>query len=104
MRQSVEIRQFFTKHSHNQQATASAYYETQALATDDTQNGTKLSVQLFGPMQLQATQNTVQSEGCQIKVQIEFADENQRVLLDQMPILNDTLNLVRENMPTESVA
>lgn len=104
MRQTaVEIRPFFTKHSHNQSASASAYYETHPSSQDD-KHGTKLSVQLFGPMQLQSQANTVQSEGCQLKVTIEFADENQRVLLEQMPIVDDTLKLVRENMPTEAVA
>ncbi len=67
---SVSIRPFFSKHSHNQQATASAYYET----TD--QSNTKLSVSLFGPMQLSASQNTISSEGCQIKTTIEFSDDS----------------------------
>ena len=66
--------------------------------------GSKLSVQLFGPMQLQASQNTIQSEGCQLKVTIEFSDDDQRVLLNQMPLLNDQLIQVMENMPTEAVA
>jgi hypothetical protein len=37
-------------------------------------------------------------------VTIEFADDDQRVLLNQMPLLNDQLLQVMENMPTEAVA
>jgi hypothetical protein len=37
-------------------------------------------------------------------VTIEFSDDDQRVLLNQMPLLNDQLIQVMENMPTEAVA
>jgi len=70
---SVQLRQFISKHSHNQSASASAYYETQST---EGKQGTKLSVSLFGPMQLQSSQNTILSERCQLKTTIEFADED----------------------------
>ena len=34
---------------------------------------------------------------------LEFADEHKRVLLDQMPQQNETLEAIKENMPTEAI-
>lgn len=97
---SVPIRPFFTKTNLNTTATASAYYETQA----ENGPGTKLSCMLFGPMQLQNTQGAVKSEGCQLKVTLEFADEEKRVLLDQMPLLDEALTALTDSLPTEAMA
>lgn len=97
---SIALRPFFTKPNLNTNATASAYYETQAQEGP----GTKLSCMLFGPMQLQNTQGAVKSEGCQLKVTLEFADEEKRVLLEQMPLLDEALTMLSDSLPTESMA
>ena len=67
-------------------------------------HGTKLTVQLFGPMQTQNQPNAITVEGCQLKVNIEFNDENHKVLLQQMPLVQESIEAVKEAMPTEAVA
>ncbi len=55
-------------------------------------------------MQQQNQPNAIISEGCQLKVNIEFTDENHRVLMKQMPLLSESIGAVKEAMPTEAVA
>ena len=43
-------------------------------------------------MQMQAGQaGGTQADSCQVKVQVEFADENKSALLSQLPIVAETL-------------
>jgi len=101
MSSTFSVRPFFTKTGLMPAATASAYIETNDPTTGQ---ATKLSCSLFGPMQLQAQGGANSLDQCQIKVNIEFTDERKAALLDQMPVLAESLEAVSANMPTEAVA
>ena len=84
------MRPFFTKANVQTTALASAYLETNA---PDSEFSTKVACTFFGPMQMQAgAAGGSQADSCQVKVQIEFADENKSALLQQIPIVSETLD------------
>ena len=81
---------------------ASAYLETNSSETD---SSTKLACTFFGPMQTQnQSASGTQADACLVKVTIEFADEEKTALLQQMPIIAETMEAQAENLPTEAVA
>ena len=71
-----QIRPFFTKVNLQQTAIASAYLETNSSTNSQS---TKIACAFFGPMQAQASGSS--TDACQIKVTIEFADEQKSALL-----------------------
>ena len=73
------VRAFFTKANVQTTALASAYLETNSEQTDAS---TKVACTFFGPMQMHAqSAEGTQADACQVKVYIEFADENKTALL-----------------------
>ena len=97
------VRPFFAKTKLNATAIASAYTETQA-KSDHEIGSTKISCAFFGPMQLTQQGSSVSSDGCVIKVNVEFPDEHKTSLLEQLPQVKESLQAVAEAMPTEAVA
>ena len=97
------VRPFFAKTQLNATAIASAYTETQPFSEQEV-GATKISCAFFGPMQLTQQGSSVSADGCVIKVNIEFPDEQKSALLKQMPQVNEALQAVAESMPTEAVA
>ena len=73
-----QARPFFSKVGLQTGALASSYIETN---TESHSASTKVACAFFGPMQLQANAAGASSDSCQIKVNIEFADENKSALL-----------------------
>ena len=71
----MEFRSFFKKPNFQPAATASAYIEV--APTESSTHSTKLSCQIFGPMQKQTDFGLGAShsgESCTLKVGIDFAD------------------------------
>ena len=73
-----QIRPFFAKIGLQIGALASAYIETNS---ENSSESTKVACAFFGPMQLNANAAGASADSCQIKVNIEFADENKTALL-----------------------
>jgi len=76
---TATVRPFFTKANVQTTALASAYIETNS---EQTSASTKVACTFFGPMQMNAqSAGGTQADACQVKVHIEFADEQKTALL-----------------------
>ena len=89
-----KVRTFFAKANLIEGAAASSYIETNNIESGFS---TKLSCSFYGPQQIQ---NQGALDACQIKVNIEFADEKKTTLLEQLPLINESLQAAAENMPS----
>jgi hypothetical protein len=52
----------------------------------------------------QAATGGTATDGCAIKVTVEFSDERKSAMLEQMPLVDEALKAVCDNMPTEAVS